>query len=257
VNKIGLRQYKVERRTKDSQLPADQPARKPQLAATRPSHKAVVGDEPAFEKQFGGIKVNILVGDMTEINSDALVIPQFHNRLSTGGVSGCVKRQGGKRGIAAYEEHLKQHRDGLEYGTAVLVNSGCEKWPLLIHIASVMPLEIDTGVARTQGSNVVELSFYNALVAANEKGLKHIVAPALGTNHTAGLGFNESAQAMRSALERFVKNKPNSSLKQVTITLFRRGHDLPRYQSMFERDNKTILRRLDAIKATVMKVLFA
>lgn len=141
----------------------------------------------------GGSTVHVEVGDVSQAEVDAVVVPQFATGVSTGGVGGAMLRSGAEAGMWAYKT-LVEERGRVPFGTAVVTASGGPHAPRIIHVASV-------GSGQEVEFETVALSFRAALRAAAEAGVRTLAAPALGTGIIGVLSARQSAEAMLAALE--------------------------------------------------------
>jgi O-acetyl-ADP-ribose deacetylase (regulator of RNase III) len=157
-----------------------------------------------------GNSVSVRTGDLTKLQADAYVVPQFTDQASFAGVGGAVARAGGERGLARYEEHLLVNGD-MRVGEAFLARSGGGNADCHLHVASL--------VSDRKGEfGVVHTAFYNALRLAIEHGIGSIAAPALGTGTGGHLTPEQSAKAMMGALDRHAtEGKPPV---EVTFVIF-------------------------------------
>lgn len=56
------------------------------------------------------LAISLVLGDMTQIKSDAYVVPQFNGAISYGGVGGAVANNGAIQGMEKYEQLLEEER---------------------------------------------------------------------------------------------------------------------------------------------------
>jgi O-acetyl-ADP-ribose deacetylase len=141
-----------------------------------------------------GNAVSVRLGNLTNIQADAYVVPQFRNEASYGGVGGAVARAGGERGLAFYDERMLQ-QGALRWGDAIITPSGGGNARFHLHVASV-----ESGPEYEFA--VVSCAFYQALKLAAENGITSIAAPALGTGTIGYLTPEQSAKAMMAALDK-------------------------------------------------------
>ncbi len=67
--------------------------------------------------------VSIKMGDITQSNVDAIIVPQFTNCCSYGGVGGSVARGGAEKGMRSYEVFVQKEGEQ-KYGAVLLTESG-------------------------------------------------------------------------------------------------------------------------------------
>jgi O-acetyl-ADP-ribose deacetylase (regulator of RNase III) len=145
--------------------------------------------------QIGQNRTSIVLGDITESKVDALIVPQFTNDVSYGGVGGAVARSGALAGMQEYDRFIQQN-GRQNYGTVLLSPSGSPKFSHLLHVVSV-------GSGEDKEFSTVQNGFFNALKLAEAHGLKSIAAPALGTGIIGDLTAKQSAEAMMSSLKAY------------------------------------------------------
>lgn len=122
-------------------------------------------------------------GDITELEVDALVNPANNDLILGGGVSGAVRRVGGD----VIQEECNRLAP-IPLGEAVVTGAGRLKCKFVIHCA-VMPLGL------WADARSIRNSVASALRCAEEKGLKSIAFPALGTG-TGNFPAHRSAAIM-------------------------------------------------------------
>jgi O-acetyl-ADP-ribose deacetylase (regulator of RNase III) len=163
-----------------------------------------------FNGRIGNTSVQVSLGDMTQVKADAYLVPEFDSCVSLGGVGGAVYRGGAVSGMNAYENHLKSNGGSQPFGAAIVTPSGGGNSKHLIHVVSV-------GSDRQEEFKTVQTSVYNALKAAAGKGIKTVVAPALGTGIIGQLTSEQSAQAMLSGIQKFAVEVGDQNQVQIVI----------------------------------------
>jgi O-acetyl-ADP-ribose deacetylase (regulator of RNase III) len=149
------------------------------------------------------ISIDIVQGDITKIECDALVNAANNHFWMGGGVAGALKRAGGPE-IEA--EAMKQ--GPAKVGEAVVSGAGKLKAKYVIH-AAVMGQDLQTDAEK------VRLATRNSLKRAGELGVKCIAFPALGTG-VGGFPLDECARIMLDE----VRKLKNSSLEKVMFVLY-------------------------------------
>ncbi len=150
---------------------------------------------PRTEGKIGNVTVSVAGGDMTQIKADAYVVPEFDSCISEGGVGGAIYRSGAGKGMEAYGKHLAEHGK-LKLKDVFVAEAGGGKSKYLIHAVSV-------GADDDKAFEVAQDSVYNSLKAAQEKGIKSVVIPAIGTGIIGSLTNTESANAILSGVKKF------------------------------------------------------
>jgi len=151
------------------------------------------------------LRVEIVLGDITRVEADALV-NAANDRLWMGsGVAGALKRHGG------WEIEMEAINKGpVPAGGAVYTGAGRLKAKYVIH-AVVMGQDLTTSAA------YIEQATTNSLIIARELGIKSIAFPALGTG-VGGFPVNECAVIMLRVVEQTAPSIP--SLEKVIFALY-------------------------------------
>jgi O-acetyl-ADP-ribose deacetylase len=151
-------------------------------------------------------KIVIQQGDITEMDTDAIVNAANNDLILGAGVAGAIHRKGG--------DTIQQECDAIgtiPVGYAAITGGGKLKAGYVIHAAS-MGLG---GVLTTAKS--LRTSTAHSLRLAEERGLKSIAFPAVGTG-ISGFPMEECAEIM---LDEAVEHlKKGSSLEKVYFVLF-------------------------------------
>ncbi len=149
--------------------------------------------------------IKSIKGDITELDFDA-VVNAANNMLTMGaGVARVLKKKGG----SSIEEEAVA-KGPIPVGEAVVTGAGQLKARHVIHAAAMgADLVTDTGKVRS--------ATRNALLRAEEMGLKSIAFPALGTG-VGGLDFDLAARVMVCEARRHVAR--GSVLEQIAFVLF-------------------------------------
>jgi O-acetyl-ADP-ribose deacetylase (regulator of RNase III) len=153
---------------------------------------------------FNG-RVEILQGDLTEMDTDAIVNAANNDLQLGGGVAGAIRRKGGPQIQAECDEI-----GPVPVGGAAITSGGNLKARYVIHAAS-MQLGGTTSVQSLRSSTA------HSLRIAAQKGLKTIAFPAIGTG-IAGFPMRECAEIMlRETAKHF---ESPTSLEKVYFVLF-------------------------------------
>jgi O-acetyl-ADP-ribose deacetylase (regulator of RNase III) len=150
-------------------------------------------------------QIEILQGDITEADVDAIV-NAANNDLELGaGVAGAIRRKGGP----AIQEECRRIGP-IPLGEAAITGGGSLKAMYVIHAASMQ-----LG-GRTTAENL-EASTRNSLRRAEEKGLRSIAFPAVGTG-IAGFDTRQCAEIMLGIASEHRKSE--TSLERIVFVLF-------------------------------------
>jgi O-acetyl-ADP-ribose deacetylase len=155
---------------------------------------------------FGiGSKVILIEGDLTEMDTDAIVNAANNDLQHGGGLAGAIRRKGG--------EIIQQESNQIgtiPVGGAAITSGGKLKARYVIHAAS-MELGGRTSAADLRSSTA------HSLRIATEKGLKTIAFPAVGTG-IAQFPIDQCAEIMlREVVEHLERG---SSLEKIYFVLF-------------------------------------
>ena len=150
-------------------------------------------------------RIVIQQGDLTEMDTDAIVNAANNDLILGAGVAGAIRRKGG--------EEIQRECEAIgsiPVGYAAITGGGKLKARFVIHAAS-MQLGRETSSAALRGSTA------HALKIASERGLKTVAFPAVGTG-IAGFPMRECAEIMLR--EAALHLKGESSLEKIYFVLF-------------------------------------
>ena len=150
-------------------------------------------------------QIEIIQGDITEADVDAVVNAANNDLQLGGGLAGAIRRKGGP----AIQQQCDQIGP-ITLGGAAVTSGGNLKAKYVIHAASMQ-----LGGRTTADS--LRASTRNSLLRAAEKNLKTVAFPAVGTG-IAGFPMRECAEIMLDEVVTHLKGK--SSLQQVRFVLF-------------------------------------
>jgi O-acetyl-ADP-ribose deacetylase (regulator of RNase III) len=153
-------------------------------------------------------KLHFSQGDLTEMDVDAIVNAANNDLILGGGVAGAIRRKGGAK-VADECEHIGK----IQVGEAVITTGGNLKARFVIHAAS-MTLGWPTS------PEALRASTRNSLLRAEEKGLKSIAFPAVGTG-IAGFPIEKCAQIMIDEILGYLKSP--TSLENIHFVLYDDG----------------------------------
>jgi O-acetyl-ADP-ribose deacetylase len=153
-------------------------------------------------------KVILIEGDLTEMDTDAIVNAANNDLQHGGGVAGAIRRKGGE---AIQRE--SNEIGSIPVGGAAITSGGKLKARYVIHAAS-MQLGGQTTAQALRSSTA------HSLRIAAEKGLKTIALPAVGTG-IAGFPMEECSEIMLREVAEHLRR--GSSLEKVYFVLFDAG----------------------------------
>ena len=150
-------------------------------------------------------KIYISKGDITDMAVEAIVNPANTDLLMESGVAAAIRRKGGER-IQEECERLGPIR----LGAAAVTTAGALKALFVIHAATMRPGEQATAES-------IKLATRQTLLRAEEKTIKSLALPALGTG-TAGFPAEECAPIMLKAVLEHIKVR--TSLEKIHFVLY-------------------------------------
>jgi O-acetyl-ADP-ribose deacetylase (regulator of RNase III) len=149
-------------------------------------------------------KIVIQQGDLTEMDTDAIVNAANNDLILGGGVAGAIRRKGGdaiQRECTAIGT--------IPVGYAAITSGGNLKAKYVIHAAS---MELGGGTT----AEALERSTMHVLRIAAERGLKTVAFPAVGTG-VAGFPLKDCAEILLRVADGNLKN--GSSLQTIYFVL--------------------------------------
>jgi O-acetyl-ADP-ribose deacetylase (regulator of RNase III) len=156
------------------------------------------------------MKIEIILGDITELGVDAIVNAANSELQMGGGVAFAIRRKGG--------EEIQREADTIgpiEVGEAAVTSAGRLKAKHVIHAATMGPdLETDEEKIRSAARN--------AMKRAIENGMKSVAFPALGT----GVGGFSMERAARIMLEEVGKFRDDPKAPEFVLFVLYTPKDL-------------------------------
>jgi len=151
-------------------------------------------------------QIELILGDITEVEADAIVNAANNELQLGGGVAGAIRRKGGP----SIQEEC--NRIGpIPLGEAAVTGAGWLKARYVIHAASM-------SLGRPTAAENLVASTRNSLIRADEHKLKSIAFPAIGTG-IAGFPLDECARLMVAAAREHPASG-KSSIEKVKFVLF-------------------------------------
>jgi O-acetyl-ADP-ribose deacetylase (regulator of RNase III) len=169
--------------------------------------------ENMLEYRVGRAKLRLVQGDVTEMETDAIVNAANPSLMGGGGVDGAIHRKGGPKIL----EECKRIRatewpNGLPTGKAVITSGGNLKAKYVIH--TVGP------IWRGGNSGEPELlaeAYRNSLKLAVSKGLKTIAFPSISTG-AYGYPIEKACRVALTTVKEFLEKE--DKLDMVVLVLF-------------------------------------
>jgi O-acetyl-ADP-ribose deacetylase (regulator of RNase III) len=165
------------------------------------------------DKRFVSGRVIVVVGDITQQDTDAIVNAANASLMGGGGVDGAIHRAGGDEILAECKE-IRRTRfpNGLPTGEAVITTGG--KLPALYVIHTVGPIY---GQHDGKEAELLANCYHNSLTLAVEKNLTSVAFPAISTG-VFGYPQAEAAKVASKTIENFLST--DHQLKEVRLVFF-------------------------------------
>jgi 8-oxo-dGTP diphosphatase len=158
-------------------------------------------------------EISVVLADITEIRSDAIVNAANNKLIMGGGVAGVIKKKGGK---IIEEEPLKKGPVGI--GEAVATSAGELAAKYVIHAATMgMPACRQAGISLANEESIRN-ACKNSLKLARELKINSIAFPALGCG-AGGFPFLASAKIMAQEVLKHLRQEA-ASLKEIIFCLY-------------------------------------
>ncbi len=158
-----------------------------------------------MKKQIKNRVIELVKGDITEMETDAIVNAANAQLILGGGVAGAIRRKGGP----AIQEACNKI-GGTFVGGAVITTGGNLKARYVIHAVGPMMGEGDE-------DNKLKNATINSLKVADENHLKSIACPAISTG-IFGYPLDRCAEIMLSETINYLQGK--TGLERVAFCLF-------------------------------------
>lgn len=171
-------------------------------------------DQRTNTTEFLDGRVQVVVGDITKQDVEAIVNAANSSLMGGGGVDGAIHRAGGPEILEECRE-IRRTRfpEGLPTGEAVITTGG--KLPALYVIHTVGPIY---GEHRGKEAELLADCYHNSLTLAVEKNLASIAFPAVSTG-IYEYPLAEAAEVSSKAIENFLNT--DRQLKEVRLVFFK------------------------------------
>jgi O-acetyl-ADP-ribose deacetylase (regulator of RNase III) len=153
----------------------------------------------------GGLTVEIVEGDITQADTDAITNAANSQLWMGSGVAGAIKRAGGD---VVEQEAVEQ--GPIEVGSAVATTAGDLPHDYVIH-GAVMGADLKTS------AELIALTTASCLQCAEDLDISSVALPAFGTG-VGGFGLEECARLMIGAVDDFAAQPRD--LERVALVLF-------------------------------------
>jgi O-acetyl-ADP-ribose deacetylase len=166
-----------------------------------------------MEFKVGNASVELIKGDITDVDADAIVNAANSTLLGGGGVDGAIHHKGGAK-ILEECKLIKETEwpDGLPTGKAVITSGGNLKAKHVIH--TVGPVWLGGFHVEAE---LLKQAYRNTLKLAASKGLRNIAFPSISTG-AYGYPVEEASRVALSTVKSFLENE--DKIEKVTFVLF-------------------------------------
>jgi O-acetyl-ADP-ribose deacetylase (regulator of RNase III) len=179
-------------------------------------------DENSCEIQIGVAKLRLVQGDITEMETDAIVNAANPSLMGGGGVDGAIHRKGGPKILEECKRiRASEWPNGLPTGKAVITTGGNLKAKYVIHTVGPVWQGGKSGEAE-----LLAEAYRNSLKLAASKGLKTIAFPSISTG-AYGFPIEKACRIALSTVKEFLEKE--DKLEEVTLVLFTK-HDFEVYK---------------------------
>lgn len=169
-----------------------------------------------MEFHVGLAVLQLVRGDITEIEADAIVNAANSSLMGGGGVDGAIHRRGGPK-IAEECRRIRETEwpDGLPTGKAVITSGGNLKAKHVIH--TVGPVWMGGFHVEAE---LLKQAYRNSLKLAAAKGLKTVAFPSISTG-AYGYPIEEASREALKTVKDFLEKEDR--LDRVMLVLFSEG----------------------------------
>ena len=176
-----------------------------------------------MEFKVGKATLQLVMGDITDVEADVIVNAANSSLMGGGGVDGDIHRKGGPKIL----EECKRIRetewpDGLPTGKAVITSGGKLKAKYVIH--TVGPVWF--GGLHVE-AELLKQAYRNTLKLAASKGLKTIAFPSISTG-TYGYPIEEASRISLATVKTFLEKEERF---EKVIFVLHSAHDLEIYSA--------------------------
>ncbi len=174
-----------------------------------------------MEAKFGNYIIHLVMGDITEEGTDAIVNAANSSLMGGGGVDGAIHSKGGRQILEECKQIRRSLPDGLPAGDAVATTGGLLKAKKVIHTV---------GPIWNGGNNgepeLLARAYRNSLALALKMGIKTISFPSISTG-TYGYPVEKASRVALNAIVDFLGE--NAGIVEVRFVLHSRN-DLRVYE---------------------------
>jgi len=166
--------------------------------------------ETAMEKRFGKTVIELMMGDITELVTDAIVNAANSRLAHGGGVAGAILQKGGKTIQEESDVWVKAWGGEIPVGSVAITSGGNLPARYVIHAVGPRMGEGDE-------DEKLKKATLSSLRMADQHNLKSMAFPAISTG-IFGYPMDRCAEAMLSAVVEYVRGK--TGLERIVFCLF-------------------------------------
>ena len=166
------------------------------------------GRNDFVEGDYSMLIIEVVKGDITEIDADAIVNPANSLLIMGGGVAGAIKRKGG----IEIEIEARKHAP-CPVGKAVITSGGKLRARYVIHSPTMEEPAMPTNEEK------VRKAIEAALIAAEENNIATVAFPGMGTG-VGGLSPEKCADAFIDAIRSLIRKNQLKSIKKIILVAF-------------------------------------
>jgi O-acetyl-ADP-ribose deacetylase (regulator of RNase III) len=166
-----------------------------------------------MEFKVGNATLQLVRGDITDVEADAIINAANSSLLGGGGVDGAIRRKGGPKILEECRRiRDTQWPDGLPTGKAVITSGGNLKAKHVIH--TVGPVWLGGFHVEAE---LLKQAYRNSLKLAVANGLKTIAFPSISTG-AYGYPIEEASRIAAGTVKNFLEKE--DKLDRVSFVLF-------------------------------------
>lgn len=160
-------------------------------------------------------KIEVVRGDLTLENTDAIVNAANETLFGGGGVDGAIHRAGGPAILAECKDLRRtSYPDGLPTGAAVATTAGDMPMQVVIHTVGPRAWEHRDG-----GAELLAACHRNSLDVANDLGFRSVAFPAISCG-VYGWSVHDAAPIAIATVREWFAAHPGSSVDVVRFVMF-------------------------------------
>ncbi len=176
-----------------------------------------------MQTQVGSTKITLMVGDITEQDTEVIVNAANSSLLGGGGVDGAIHGGGGPR-ILEECKRIRKRQGGCPTGEAVITTAGLLRAKYVIH--TVGPVWHG---GRRDEAKLLGSAYLNSLALAIERGIRSLSFPSISTG---AYGYPHRAAA-RTALATVRTFLHRHDFEEIRFVLFS-NEDLEIYEATWK-----------------------